>query len=90
MPQERPRSLQDTFLAYVQDQNVPVTVFLVNGVRLQGFISRFDRYGVTITRDGHTQLVYKHAISAINPLVAIQLFVEVSGEIASDQSEPAT
>ena len=73
MAHESARSLQDTFLSYVQEQSVPVTVFLVNGVRLQGYVTHFDKFGVSITRDGHTQLVYKHAISAINPLTAIDL-----------------
>ena len=68
MVQGTARSLQDTFLRHVQDQSVPVTVFLVNGVKLQGFITHFDRFGVSLTRDQHTQLLYKHAISAIYPL----------------------
>ena len=76
MAQERPLSLQDTFLSYIQDQSVPVTMFLMSGVKLQGYVTHFDKFGVSITRDGHTQLVYKHAISAINPLIAIHPFSE--------------
>ncbi len=76
MAHEHPLSLQDTFLRHVQEQSVPVTVFLVNGVRLQGYVTHFDKFGVSITRDGHTQLVYKHAVSAINPLTAIHLSSE--------------
>ena len=74
MAQDNTRSLQDTFLAHVQEHSVPVTIFLVNGVKLQGYITRFDKFGVALTRDQHTQFVYKHTISAINPLTNIQLF----------------
>ena len=45
----------------------PVTVFLVNGVKLQGIITWFDNFSVLLRRDGHTQLVYKHAISTVMP-----------------------
>jgi host factor-I protein len=73
MPQEPPTSLQNTFLGHVRDQSVPVTVFLVSGVKLQGYVTYFDKFGVALTRDQQTQFVYKHAISAINPLTAIEL-----------------
>ncbi len=76
MAQEHPLSLQDTFLKHVQEQSVPVTVFLVNGVKLQGYVTHFDKFGVALTRDQQTQFVYKHAISAINPLTAIHLSSE--------------
>jgi host factor-I protein len=76
MAHESARSLQDTFLSYVQEQSVPVTVFLVSGVRLQGYVTYFDKFGVALTRDHQTQFVYKHAISAINPLTAIHLSSE--------------
>ena len=52
----------------------PVTVFLVNGVKLQGIITWFDNFSVLLRRDGHTQLVYKHAISTVMPGAPIQLF----------------
>ena len=74
MTRNTTRDLQDTFLRHVQDQGVPVTMFLVNGVKRQGYISHYDKFGVALTRDRHTQFVYKHAISTINPLPAIQLF----------------
>jgi host factor-I protein len=51
-----------------------VTVFLVNGVKLQGIITWFDHFSVLLRRDGHTQLVYKHAISTVMPGSPIQLF----------------
>jgi host factor-I protein len=76
MPQEPALSLQDTFLRHVQDQSVPVTVFLMSGVKLQGYVTHFDKFGVSLTRDQHIQFIYKHAISAINPLTAIHLSSE--------------
>ena len=51
-----------------------MTVFLVNGVKLQGIITWFDNFSVLLRRDALTQLVYKHAISTIMPTVPIQLF----------------
>ncbi len=74
MTPDRSQSLQEMFLRHVQDQSVPVTMFLVNGVKLQGYITHFDKFGVMLTRDRHTQFVYKHTISAINPLTAVQLY----------------
>ena len=67
MAQEKPQNLQDTFLNHVRKQKVPVTVFLVNGVKLQGVITWFDNFCVLLRRDGMSQLVYKHAISTIMP-----------------------
>ena len=69
MPQDRTPSLQDTFLRHVQENSVPLTVFLTNGIKLQGYITHFDNYGVALTRDHHTQFVYKRVISTISPLV---------------------
>ena len=66
-------SLQDTFLMHLRVHRIPVTIFLANGIRLQGYISDFDRFGVSLTRHGQAQLVYKHAIIAIHPVRAVQL-----------------
>ena len=67
MAQEKQQNLQDTFLNHVRKQKIPVTVFLVNGVKLQGVITWFDNFCVLLRRDGMSQLVYKHAISTIMP-----------------------
>ena len=64
---ERAQNLQDTFLNYVRKNKTPLTIFLVNGVKLQGIVSWFDNFCVLLRRDGHSQLVYKHAISTIMP-----------------------
>ena len=61
------QNLQDTFLNHVRKTKTPVTIFLVNGVKLQGVVTWFDNFCVLLRRDGHSQLVYKHAISTIMP-----------------------
>ena len=74
MPPEKIQNVQDVFLNHIRKQKTPVTVFLVNGVKLQGIVTWFDNFSVLLRRDGHTQLVYKHAISTVMPSVPIQLF----------------
>lgn len=67
MAAEKNQNLQDTFLNYVRRNKTPLTIFLINGVKLQGIVSWFDNFCVLLKRDGHSQLVYKHAISTIMP-----------------------
>lgn len=74
MPSEKSQNVQDVFLNYIRKQKTPVTVFLVNGVKLQGIVTWFDNFSVLLRRDGHTQLVYKHAISTVMPSTPVQLF----------------
>ncbi|MDE0992589.1 MAG: RNA chaperone Hfq [Rhodospirillales bacterium] len=74
MPSDKSQNVQDVFLNYIRKQKAPVTVFLVNGVKLQGIVTWFDNFSVLLRRDGHTQLVYKHAISTIMPSTPVQLF----------------
>lgn len=74
MPSEKSPSLQDVFLNYVRKNKTPVTIFLINGVKLQGNITWFDNFSMLLRRDHHSQLVYKHAISTVMPTGAIQLF----------------
>jgi len=71
---EKPNSLQDVFLNAIRKQKTPVTMFLINGVKLQGVVTWFDNFSVLLRRDGHSQLVYKHAISTIMPAMPVQLF----------------
>ncbi len=71
---EKSQNVQDVFLNHLRKNKTPVTVFLVNGVKLQGIITWFDNFSVLLRRDGHTQLVYKHAISTVMPGAPIQLF----------------
>lgn len=74
MSSEKSQNVQDVFLNYIRKNKTPVTIFLVNGVKLQGIVTWFDNFSVLLRRDGHTQLVYKHAISTVMPSVQIQLF----------------
>ena len=68
------QNLQDAFLNHVRKQKVSVTVFLINGVKLQGVITWFDNFCILLRRDGQSQLVYKHAISTIMPSQSISLY----------------
>ena len=74
MSAEKSQNLQDTFLNTVRKNKVPVTMFLINGVKLQGIVTWFDNFSVLLRRESHAQLVYKHAISTIMPLQAVQLY----------------
>ncbi len=74
MPGDKVQNVQDVFLNYVRKNKTSVTVFLVNGVKLQGVISSFDNFSMLLRRDGHVQLVYKHAISTVMPATVIQLY----------------
>ena len=67
-------TLQDTFLKHLRDSKAEVMMFLVNGIRLQGQIERFDSFTVQLVRGNSSQVVYKHAISTIIPVGAVQLF----------------
>ena len=68
------QNLQDAFLNQGRKTKTPVTVFLINGVKLQGVITWFDNFCVLLRREGQIQLVYKHAISTIMPSQPVQLF----------------
>ena len=82
MANERPQNVQDVFLNHVRKNKTPIVVFLVNGVKLQGVISWFDNFSVLLRRDGHVQLVYKHAISTVMPTGPISLFDATAQETA--------
>lgn len=71
---ERAQNLQDTFLNHVRKNKTPLTIFLVNGVKLQGIVTWFDNFCVLLRRDSHSQLVYKHAISTVMPSTPLHLF----------------
>lgn len=77
-------SLQDTFLNHLRKQKTPTTVFLTNGVKLQGIITGFDSFALMLRREAHAQLIYKHAVSTIMPNVPIMLN---AGESMLDEAE---
>ena len=74
MSGDKKQNLQDTFLNSVRKTKTPLTIFLVNGVKLQGVVSWFDNFCVLLRRDGQSQLVYKHAISTIMPGGPVNLY----------------
>ena len=74
------QNVQDDFLDNIRKNKISVTVFLVNGVKLQGIITWFDSFSLLLRRDGHTQLIYKHAVSTIMPAEAIDI------EITEDEA----
>jgi host factor-I protein len=74
MPADKNHNLQDVFLNHMRKNKMPVTVFLVNGVKLQGIVTWFDNFCVLLRRDSLSQLVYKHAISTVMPSGPVQLF----------------
>ena len=71
---DRAQNLQDTFLNHVRKNKISLTIFLINGVKLQGVVTWFDNFCVLLRRDGQSQLVYKHAISTIMPGAPINLY----------------
>ncbi len=70
------QNVQNDFLDNLKENKISVTVFLVNGVKLQGIITWYDETSLLLRRDGHTQLIYKHAISTIMPAEAVELEIE--------------
>ena len=86
MASEKSQNLQEIFLNNVRKSRSAVTVFLVNGVKLQGVITWFDNFSILLKRDQHVQLVYKHAISTIMPVGPIQLqdFLDTDNDMDKD------
>lgn len=64
-------NLQDVFLNQVRKEHIAVTVYLTNGFQLKGMVKGFDNFTVVLDTDGKQQLVYKHAISTISPMKAV-------------------
>ncbi len=77
---EKNQNVQDVFLNTIRKDKASVTVFLVNGVKLQGIVTWFDNFSVLLKRDNTCQLVYKHAISTIMPAEPLSLYDEEKKE----------
>jgi host factor-I protein len=67
------KKTQESFISYLVENKTPVTVFLLYGVKLQGIITDFDADSLLLRREGHTQLVYKHAVSTIMPTGSVHV-----------------
>ena len=74
MANDKPVNVQDVFLNHVCKNKILLTIFLINGVKLQGIVTWFDSAVILLQRDGHSQLIYKHAVSTLMPQVPVQLF----------------
>ena len=83
MAADRAQNLQDTFLNHVRKTKTPLTIFLVNGVKLQGIVTLFDNFSVLLRREAHSQLIYKHAISTIMPSAPVKLFDDEEDYVAA-------
>ncbi len=84
---EKNQNIQDVFLNRIRKEKNSVTVFLVNGVKLQGIVTWFDNFSLLLKRDSHIQLVYKHAISTIMPSGPLSLY---DGDDADDAASVVT
>ncbi|MFZ5824374.1 MAG: RNA chaperone Hfq [Bacillota bacterium] len=79
-------NLQDTFLNVVRKENIPVTIYLVNGYQLKGHIRGFDNFTVVLEFEGKQQLVYKHALSTITPMRNVP--INLAQLMRTDEAEP--
>ncbi|MEJ2106233.1 MAG: RNA chaperone Hfq [Acidiferrobacteraceae bacterium] len=82
MSQSRGQTLQDPFLNTLRKERVPVSIFLVNGIKLQGQIESFDQF-VVLLKNSVSQMIYKHAISTVVPSRQIKLSIESSEDASS-------
>ena len=79
---------QDKLLSALRQEQISVSIFLVNGIRLQGYIEAFDAYVVLLKSDGITQAIYKHAMSTILPSRSVSLDGPSSPEVVIKKRTP--
>ena len=87
---DKSQNLQDKFLNKLRKEKMSVTVFLMNGVKLQGMITWFDNFSMLLRRDSLSQLIYKHAISTIMPASPISLSEEEDGSSDDADNDDST
>ena len=85
---DKGQNVQDVFLNTLRKTKNPVTVFLVNGVKLQGIVTWFDNFSILLRRDHMSQLVYKHAVSTIMPTNPLQLQGEDEAAVEAAEKLP--
>jgi host factor-I protein len=73
LTEEKSQNVQEAFLNAIRKEKMAVTVFLINGVKLQGIVTWFDNFSLLLKRESHVQLVYKHAVSTIMPTEPLDL-----------------
>lgn len=88
---EKLQNMQDVFLNNCRKEKKPVTVYLVNGVKLQGIITGFDNFSLVLRRNQHAQLVYKHSIATVVPSTTISTLPNETpaAELAEEEFEIA-
>jgi host factor-I protein len=86
---DKAQNVQDVFLNTIRKNKNPVTVFLVNGVKLQGVVTWFDNFSLLLRRDDSSQLIYKHAVSTIMPAQPVKLFKQEQEDQEPDEDEAA-
>lgn len=74
-------NLQDLFLNVLRRDNIPITIYLVNGFQLKGLVRGFDNFTVILDSEGKQQMIYKHAISTIAPVRPVNLMAENKAEV---------
>lgn len=77
---QKTNNLQEIFLTQLRRERRPVTMFLINGFQMRGYVTGFDAFSVVLTSDGKQMFVYKHAISTITPERPVPLTEQNSGE----------
>ena len=77
---QKNNNLQEIFLTQLRRERRPVTMFLMNGFQMRGYVTGFDAFSVVLTSDGKQMFVYKHAISTITPERPVPLTEQSSGE----------
>lgn len=82
------QALQDPFLNALRKERIPVSIYLVNGIKLQGQVESFDQF-VVLLKNSVSQMVYKHAISTVVPSRPVRLNIGTAGGASSSQDEPA-
>ncbi|HHY70605.1 MAG TPA: RNA chaperone Hfq [Thermoanaerobacterales bacterium] len=78
-------NLQDNFLNQIRKDNIPVTIYLMNGFQLKGLVRGFDNFTIVLDSDGKQQLVYKHAVSTITPFRTVNLNQSTADQKKADE-----
>ncbi len=73
-------NLQDVFLNQVRKENILITIYLINGFQLKGIVKGFDNYTIILETDGKQQLIYKHAVSTISPVIQVNFNLNIKGK----------
>ena len=82
------QSLQDPFLNALRKEKIPVSIYLVSGIKLQGQVESFDQF-VILLKNTVSQMVYKHAVSTVVPSRAVSLDAKDIGGSSEDNDEPS-